>query len=436
MRGWFLFFAVSLGVGGFFALAVALARTPFVSSYLPSGIFYHWLVGHVDSTLLVGLLSFLFFLWHTAFKVEGGPLPLFLCGIGFLSISLTSLLGLGKALFNNYVPTIVHPLFFLGLLLFGVGYASVTLSFLREALSHILSGGVRSVLSVSVVLSLALLISAVLSITRASGEPLLYFERLYWIPGHIHQFVNASLLIASWFLLSDFSGFKVPNGIAHLSLLLIPFPLLFLAVQIFGSDPLSPEVRRLTTLGYAVGIGVPTLAVAVYLLFKVAFRYSFWGKVLGLSLIFYLLGASMGYLIAGSDLRVPAHYHAVIASILIAVMGLTYRFLQEMGYAKELPKFIKLQPFLYWLGMLLFVLGLFVAGLKGTPRKVFGTEYITDPVTLTFMGLMGVGSVLSVIGGATFVLFVLYSILTRKGVRYEEEGRTKEEGEHHDSTHT
>ncbi|MDQ7082872.1 MAG: hypothetical protein Q9N34_07955 [Aquificota bacterium] len=204
---------------------------------------------------------------------------------------------------------------------------------------------------------------------------------------------------------------------------------MFLAVQSTGADPLSPEVRKLTTLGYAVGIGVPTLVWAFYLLARVSFRRGFYSHVLGLSVLFYLIGAGMGYLIAGSDLRIPAHYHGVMGSLLIGVMGVTYHLLKEMGYRDKLPLLVKAQPFLYWFGMVLFVLGLFWAGVYGSPRKVFGTDYIENLKVYLFMAVMGVGSVLSVLGGGMFVLFVIYSILRPgKGVRHATEGKTQQAG--------
>ena len=431
MRGWFLFFIVSIGVGGFFALIVALGRTPGVASLLPPGIFYHWLVGHVDSALIIGLISFLIFLWHKVFESRSRPADLVLCGSGFFLVVLSALFGLGTALYNNYVPTIVHPVFFTGVALFGTGYLLVTLRFLRNSLSNILSPDpVRSVLSVSVVLSLLLLVSMVVSfITVPPEEHQVYFEKVYWIPGHIHQFVNACLLIALWLTVSSYARFKPAPWIRYLNLLLIPFPLALMGVQVVGLDPLSSEVRKLTTLGYAVGIGPPTILYALYLLARTSFRGGFYGNVLGLSLTFYLIGAGMGYLIVGSDLRIPAHYHAVIASILIAIMGITYRVIQEMGYVRELPRIVRLQPFIYWSGMILFVFGLFWAGVYGTPRKVFGTEYIETIKVYLFMTVMGLGSVLSVIGGAIFVLYVIYSILRPgKGVRHEAQREAQQEG--------
>ncbi len=431
MKRWFLFFVVSIGVGGFFALIVALGRTPVISDLIPPRIFYHWLVGHVDSALIIGLLTFLFSLWHKVFGGEGRLYDLVLCGLGFSLLVITSFFGFGTALYNNYVPTVVHPLFLTGMALFGTGYLLITLRFLRTALKDVLSEDpLRSALSVSVLTSLLTLLSVVFSLLQTQkGEPALYFERLYWIPGHLHQFVNASLLISCWVILTDLAGKSVPTSFRFVNLSLLPFPLILIAVQLKGLDPISEEVKSITTIGYAVGIGLPTLTYTLYLTLKVAFRGGFYGYVLGLSTTLYLIGAGMGYLIAGSDLRIPAHYHGVIASILIAIMGITYSLLEEMGYLGRIPSLIKAQPIIYWFGMLLFVIGLFWAGVYGAPRKVFGTDYIENLKVYVFMGVMGLGSVLSVLGGVLFVLFVIYSILKpRKGVRHAEKGTAQQEG--------
>ena len=414
MRPWFLLFLFSIGAGGFFALLVALARTPGVSSLLPEGLFYHWLIGHVDLALIIGFLSFLVAQWHRVFgDVDFKRLHLFAYA-GASLIFLSALLGLGTPVHNNYVPTLDHTLFFAGVVLFGVGYLLSALSFLRASLPSLISEDpLKAVLSVSVLLSLIFGLSLLLSFMKTPRveETYLYFERLYWLPGHVHQFVNATLLIYSWSFLSRVSGRDVPRIVPKLSLLLLPFPVIYLIVQIFTEDTIAEEVKALTTLGYAVGIGVPTLVSAVVFLVRSAFRGGFFSNSLGISVVIYIMGASMGYLIAGSDLRIPAHYHGVIASILISLMVLTYYHLRELGFVDEFPKLVRIQPYLYGVGMILFVMGLFWSGYFGAPRKTPGTGYIESMEVYAFMLLMGLGSILSVVGGIIFVGYVLYSII-------------------------
>ena len=424
MRAWFLLFVLSIGSGGFFALLVALARTPGVSDYIPPQLFYHWLIGHVDLALIIGFLSFLSFLWHRYFGEDRGSYDYIPAYLGTFLLFLSALLGLGTAVHNNYVPTIVHPFFFAGIALFGAGFALSALRFLPLTFGELRSGDpLGNLLSISVLLSLLMPSALLISYLRTpkTEEVYLYFERLYWLPGHVHQFVNASLLLAGWVILSQVSGRKPPEFMRFLNVLLLPFPAIYLLLQIFAQDSLSPTVRTITTAGYAVGIGIPTLAYAFYFLAKVAFRGGLFANVLGLSVLMYAVGALMGYLIAGSDLRIPAHYHGVIASILITLMGLTFYYLKDLGFTSHLPGFVRVQPYLYGVGMLLFVLGLFWAGVYGAPRKTFGTGYIESFKVYLFMLLMGVGSVLSVIGGVIFVLYVLSSIIRSNGHPREEE---------------
>jgi len=426
MRTWFYLFILSIGSGGFFALLVALARTPGIADFLPPKLFYHWLIGHVDLALIFGLLSFLIFLWHRILSKEGKPHEVLLSYAGALLIFLSALLGLGKPVHNNYIPTIVHPIFFTGVSLFFLGLFLTSLRFLKVALRNLLSeDSVKGFLSVSIVLSSFLPIALFISYLKTPHleEIYLYFERLYWLPGHIHQFINATLLLSSWTLIAKLSSGKSPRSFGLINLWLLVFPLIYFVLQILVDNSISEGIKRVTTLGYAVGIGFPTLLYAGYLLLRFSFRKDFLSNALGLSVLIYILGALMGYLIAGSDLRIPAHYHGVIASILISLMVLTYHFLREMGFIKELPKAVKIQPYLYGIGMFLFVLGLFWAGVYGAPRKTYGTGYIENFKVYLFMLLMGLGSVLSVLGGIIFVGYILYSTIGSHGSSGEKEAQ-------------
>ncbi len=429
MRGWFLLFVISIGTGGGFALMTAVARTPFVSDHIDPSLFYHWLIGHVDTALIIGLFSFLIFLWHKVFGREARSYELFLASGGFIMIAGSSALGLGKPVHNNYLPTLLHPVFFVGVLLFLGGVLLTALRFIPVSIGALRGREpVSFVLGVSLWLSLLLFISGLLSLPYSGDmeEVYLSLERTYWFPGHIHQFINASILMAVWFLLVRIAGMELPVIFARLSVLFLFFPMVYILVQFLGWDPLDQRSVRLTTYGYAVGIGIPTIATSVYILFRAGARKSPYSIVLVVSALLYLVGAMIGYLIAGSDLRIPAHYHGVIASILTGVMGLTYHFLKELGFRRELPSLIRWQPALYGIGMILFVVALFWAGYFGAPRKTFGTAYIDSLKVYIFMGLMGAGSVVSVLSGAVFVLYSLISVVRRSGY---DQGAGEEEKE-------
>ena len=120
-RPLFLLSIVSLGLGGLLAFLVALARTPILYKLFPPGYFYHALVGHVDLAIVVFLLTFTMLLWNR-FMPKRDPISFYLVLLGFLGIAFISFSGNGTAVPNNYLPTIDHPLFFAGAILFFSGF--------------------------------------------------------------------------------------------------------------------------------------------------------------------------------------------------------------------------------------------------------------------------------------------------------------------------
>ena len=76
------------------------------------------------------------------------------------------------------------------------------------------------------------------------------------------------------------------------------------------------------------------------------------------------------------------------------------------------PKAARLQPYIYGVGQLLFALGLFWAGGHGVARKTYGaTQGLDSVMKQASMMLMGLGGLIAIIGGATFVYIVLRSLL-------------------------
>jgi hypothetical protein len=58
----------------------------------------------------------------------------------------------------------------------------------------------------------------------SDGGMKLYFERAFWIPGHIQQFVNSSIMIIGWhFLLSTGGSEGVKNKWLKISNLFLLF---------------------------------------------------------------------------------------------------------------------------------------------------------------------------------------------------------------------
>lgn len=152
-RRWLLLSIVSLGLGGFLALVAAVARTPAVYKFVPPGYFYHSIIGHVDLAIVGFFLTFSLLLWQLTFKEEL-KVPFYLSLGGVFFIALVSLLGVGKGVPNNYLPTIDHPIFWLGALLFFVGFWFGAIKLLKRTESGILSEDPKEhIVSLAVLLS-------------------------------------------------------------------------------------------------------------------------------------------------------------------------------------------------------------------------------------------------------------------------------------------
>ncbi len=427
-KKWLLLSIVSLGLGGLLALVAAIARTPAVYKLVPPGYFYHSIIGHVDLAIVGFFLTFTLLLWQLTFREElKSPFYLSLTGIFF--IALVSLLGVGKGVSNNYLPTIDHPLFWLGALLFFAGFWLGGFGLLARAEKGIFSENPREHLaSVSILLSIFMFLAFLTSIPKAGSreELYLFYERLYWAPGHIHQFINGVMLLYAWYYLLEIKGVRLELGrLRYVSFLFLSFCFMYVFIPIIFADPISESARRLTDLGYAVGLGLPIFFHIYFLLKNYKMGKDLYSTAFFISLILYLLGVFIAY--AGvlpslvsyfinpsseyigmkSNLSIPAHYHGVITSQTLAFMTIAYHLFKELGYTQRLSKISLPQVYLYGTGMVLFVLGLFFAGLRNAPRKTYGTGFTDDPLVLMSLGLMGIGTLLAVAGG---VIFVLYSI--------------------------
>ncbi len=427
-KKWLLLSIVSLGLGGLLALVAAVARMPVVYKLVPPGYFYHAIIGHVDLAIVGYFLTFTLLLWQLTFKEELKT-PFYLSLTGIFFIALVSLLGVGKGVSNNYLPTIDHPLFWLGALLFFAGFWLGGFGLLARAEKGIFSENPREHLaSVSILLSIFMLLAFLTSIPKAGSreELYLFYERLYWAPGHTHQFINGVMLLYAWYYLFEIKGVRLELGrLRYVSFLFLSFCFMYVFIPIIFADPVSEGARRLTDLGYAVGLGLPIFFHIFFLLknfkkdkdlYSTAFFISLVLYLLGVfiayagvlpSLVSYFINPSSEYIGMKSNLSIPAHYHGVITSQTLAFMTIAYHLFKELGYTQRLSKISLPQVYLYGTGMVLFVLGLFFAGLRNAPRKTYGTGFTDDPVVLMSLGLMGIGTLLAVAGG---VIFVLYSL--------------------------
>jgi heme/copper-type cytochrome/quinol oxidase subunit 1 len=95
----------------------------------------------------------------------------------------------------------------------------------------------------------------------------------------------------------------------------------------------------------------------------------------------------------------------MVGAVTLAYMGLAPSLLQFAGRRVWSERLARWQPYLYGLGLLGLMAGLHWAGGHGAPRKTFGFRW-ADAQALVAMNVMGLGSLLAILGGLAFVLNV------------------------------
>jgi hypothetical protein len=133
------------------------------------------------------------------------------------------------------------------------------------------------------------------------------------------------------------------------------------------------------------------------------------------SLVLFTVGGAIGFLIQGSDVRIPAHYHGSIVGVTLALMGLVFALLPRLGFAAPAGRLARWQPVLYGGGQLMHILGLVWSGGYGVQRKVAGAgQVLRSTQEVLGMGLMGLGGLIAIVGGMAFAWIVVVSLARRE----------------------
>ena len=250
-------------------------------------------------------------------------------------------------------------------------------------------------------------------------DPKAYYELLFWGGGHVLQFTWTLLMLVAWLWLADASGARVPLSPRVVTLLFgIGLAAVFVTPVIYlAFDVGSVEHHRLLTwlMQFGGGLAIPPIALAVSWSMVRCGSVAPHARPLRAALIASILlfgaGGLIGFMIHGSNVRIPAHYHGCIVGVTIALMGLAYLLLPALGYAQPSVRLATLQPYLYGGGQLLHVTGLVWSGGYGVQRKVAGGEQVLrSTAEIAGMGLMGLGGLIAIVGGMLFVFIVLQAI--------------------------
>ena len=427
--GWLFLGLSALVIGGLFTILIVLSRTPFFQEIIPWVDFFRTaLVVHVDLTVLVWFLAFagVFWSYNSSNRcLRCGWVALMLAGTGMLIITASPFTGESYPLMNNDVPVLQSTAFFIGLGTFGLGFSLLVL---RTCIASWTAGsnitGVDAlrfgllVAVVAAVLAVAALILSYLHIDQGF-EGQAYFDRLFWGSGHIIQFTHTQLMLVAWLWLATVSGAYLrlsPRvalilfalGFAPLAMV----PIIYLCFDVSSGEHLFWFIQLMKYGGAlaAVPIGLAT-TLAIIERWRPAPGFEAERYALLFSVLLFGVGGIIGFMIKGSNVTVPAHYHGSIVGVTIAFMGMTYHLLPHLGFRKVSGRAARWQPGIYGSGQLMHIIGLAWSGGYGVQRKTAGTEQdLENFEQIAGMSLMGFGGLISIIGGVMFLIIVYLAI--------------------------
>ncbi len=430
---WLLLAVGSLVVAGLYTFLIVLSRTPFFQEIVPWVDFFHTaLVVHVDLTVLVWFLGYAGMFWtlNSRPACKGCGWSAFWMAVAGTGVMVASpFLGAGDPLMNNYVPVLQAPLFLSGLGLFGLGFLLLVvrgLLFSRPVGAQwngeaALRFGGYTALIAGLVAMLALFLSWQAMPPELEGE--YYYELLFWGGGHSLQFVHIQLMLVAWLVLATQAGLR-PRMSPRVALLLFALGILPVLLTVWLYLTLDPASGRhyqgiSELMKYGGGLAaLPVGLVIAYSAFTTLrgdIRRGPEANALLFSMLLFGVGGIIGFLISGSNVTVPAHYHGSIVGVTLAFMGITYHLLPRLGFRAPDERLACLQPVIYGIGQLMHVTGLAWSGGYGVQRKTAGAAQGLDAwEKVAGMGLMGLGGLVAIIGGLLFLVVVFKAMWPRR----------------------
>lgn len=434
LRGWALLAVGSLAVAGGLALLLGLSRVPGAGHFLPWDLetfFRTALVTHVVYSVVIWYLAVLGGLAVVAAGRADAPsrappgmgrAGLWFAWIGAAMLLPPTLLNQGMPSLNNYVPVLVHPLYYIGLGLLAVGVALPVLRLLARParLGDDLCFGAQ-ICGLTYLVALLCFVLAWI-VLPSGGDAANLNERLFWGGGHVLQFVNTGLMLVLWQVLAG-QVFGAPPlspplyrlSLGALLLFALPGPLFYGLYDVMG---LAHRDAFTELLWY--GLSLPPVVFSLGLA-RLAWRWRRtlpWHepRVLALTLSFLLfnLGGVMGFFLGVSDTRTPSHYHLVITGVNLALLGgFAGLFLPLLDRAPRAGLPLRLAFGLYAGGQLVWSVSMFLAGLSGVPRKTVGSaaQGLDSIGQKILLAIVGAGAVIAVSGGVIFLGLLLRRLL-------------------------
>jgi cytochrome c oxidase subunit 1 len=470
---------VFLLLGGVLALLVSLTRWPAVH-LLSADWFYLTLTAHGIDMLVFWIIFFeiavLYFCGSTLLRSRLATprmawLGFALMLIGAVTTNVAIFQGTSSVMFTSYVPMPAQPPFYLGLILFAVGALIGCFVFLGTL---VVARAEKTYEGSIPLVTFGALTAAIIAIfTIASGaiiliptflwsvglihyiDPLMY-RTIWWGFGHSSQQINVAAHVAVWYAIAAivFGAKPMSEKVSRTAFLLYILFLQLASAHHLLSDLGISSAWKIFNASYFMyfavmasmihGLTVPgsvevaqrgkgfTKGLYEWL------RKAPWGNpvfsgmfisLIGFGFLGGISGVMMGTeqlnMIIHNTLYVPGHFHAtVVIGTTLAFMSLTY-FLIPSLFKREVafPGLARWQPYLFGLGMYVFVLVMMGAGTLGVPRRHWDIGFAGAALPYEFpgaaylmLGLMGISAVLAMIGGGIYIFVTVWSILLAKRV--------------------
>lgn len=424
-RRWLMLGVAALALGGIFAVVMVSARAPQLKAF--THLFDMSLVVHVDLSVLVWFLAIGGVMISYLGNASGRTLPYFQGGAFWCAAAGTACMALSPldshwdVVKSNYIPVLDNPVFLTGLALLLAGMVVLVIpSLLRlpKAVADARGTVERAIHYGALILAIALLCFILTAEYMPDTFPRpYYFEMLFWAGGHVLQFAYTQFAMIGWVVLLAAMGFPA-TGRGRL-LLEWAFPVSLVAAllclppfMLYAID--DPEFREFYTSSMIHTGGIAPMLVggyAVWMLTRIgkpAREVRGHYAILVASLVLFALGGVIGHLIQGQNVTIPAHYHGSIVGVTLALMGVIYVLLPQWGYQPVAHTKLALwQPVIYGTGQVIHAVALAISGGYGVLRK--STAELSGEAKF-FMGIMGAGGTLAIIGGILFVVIVIRSV--------------------------
>jgi cytochrome c oxidase subunit I len=468
---------VFLLVGGLFGVLMALTRWSEVH-ILPADWFYLLLTAHGLDALIVWIIFFemavLYLASSTLLKVRlAAPkwawLGYWLMLIGAVITNVMVLEGDSSVMFTSYPPMKAHPLFYLGIIVFAVGALIGTFCFFGTL---VLAKEQKTYEGSLPLVTFGALTAAIIAVfTIASGaiilvptllwslgyiahiDPLMY-KTIWWAMGHSSQQINVSAHVSVWYLIAAivFGAKPLSEKVSRMAFLFYIFFLQLASAHHLLVEPgLSSEWKIFNTsyamylavLGSMIhGLTVPGSIEAAQR--KKGFnkglfewlRRAPWGNPvfsgMFMSLVMFgflggitgvIMGTEQINIIMHNTLYVPGHFHAtVVAGTTLTFMAVSY-FLVPILFRRELwlPGLAKWQTYIYAAGVAGISVFMMAAGTLGVSRRHWDNNFADATLGFDypaaahmFLALNGMSGVLAGIGGASFCIIMVGTILWGK----------------------